>query len=122
MSRVTRSPYFSAKQSWAEAAPDLQELLQDLQALAENSSPRTKYITLEIIGGTYGINVMTGSAAKPVGVIIVNVQQKPNPSVINTGSISLDWEWRENSTVRVRNISGLTANTQYNVTLGILYG
>lgn len=122
MSRATRNPYFSAAQTWAEAAPRLQEILQDLKRIAENSSPQITYVTLEVTGGTYGINVMTGKAEKPAGVIVVNVQKKPDPSGTNTGSVSIDWEWRENSTVRIRNIAGLTTAQKYNVTLGVLYG
>lgn len=119
--RVTRNPYFFASQPWDEAAPKLQEMLRDLKALAENSAPRIEYFTLEIIGGTYGINVMTNRPDKPVGVVVVNVQQKPDPSGTNTGSTAIDWEWRESSTVRIRNIAGLTASQKYNVTLGVFY-
>lgn len=119
--RVARNPFFSAAQPWAEAAPKLQELLRDLKSLAENSAPRIEYVTLEIVGGTYGINVMTGRADKPVGVVVVNVQQKPDASGTNTGSFAIDWEWRENSTVRIRNIAGLSASQKYNVTLGVFY-
>lgn len=74
--------------------------------------------TLDVTGGEFPMSftVNLGAGSKPGHLVVTKVTENTdNPAVI-TGAVFAHWDFQNNK-VRIRNISGLTPGTRYNVTV-----
>ena len=89
--------------------------------IAFSSRPTISMKSFTFIGGDTNQLVATGFTRKPSGVWLADVKVKASPQTAITAALSLDWEW-VGPHIRVRGIAGLTASTEYDVTIAMVEG
>ena len=89
--------------------------------LAFSSRPTISMKSFTFIGGDTNKLVRADFKRRPSGVWLADVKVKASPQTAITAALYLDWEW-VGPHIQVRGIAGLTASTEYDVTVAMVEG
>ena len=97
----------------------LRDFSRDVVA-ALRRRPETLYRDVTFVGGDTDVDVLTGLRERPHAVSVAYVRDIDANAAI-TSAVWAHWEWNAGS-VRLRNVSGLTASTRYLLRIEVRYG
>ena len=115
---VPRPQTFATDTKPGELATRLNEFVRDvLRALTARPAIEARQFTA--IGGAYGMSVSVDARNRPTGVWVLDCKEARAPQVTITNAVAIDWEWKGRA-IKVRNLTGLTAGTEYLVTIAVM--
>lgn len=77
--------------------------------------------TFDVTGGAFPVSIPNSLKSRPIAVIIGSIYNKQTPAATIGTGITIEWEFAS-STLKIKNISGLTTGTKYTVTVIVLGG